>query len=64
MITVRQFMQRHALSQIEFQALQNHIRASYPDHSLTRTVSATDLKIVDVDLFEAYQDSIQIATNH
>ena len=64
MITVRQFMQRHALSQIEFQALQNHIKASYPDQTLTRKVNATDLKIVDVDLFEQYLASIQIATNH
>ena len=64
MITVKQFMQRHALSQIEFQALQNHIKASYPDQTLTRKVNATDLKIVDVDLFEQYLASIQIAKNH
>jgi len=64
MITVKQFMQRHALSQIEFQALQNHIKASYPDQTLTRTVNITELKIVDVDLFEQYLASIQIATNH
>ena len=64
MITVKQFMQRHALSQIEFQALQNYIKASYPDQQLTRTVNITDLKIVDVDLFEQYLASIQIATNH
>jgi len=64
MITVKQFMQRHALSQIEFQALQNHIKASYPDQTLTRTVNITELKIVDVDLFEQYLASIRNATNH
>ena len=58
MITVKQFMQRHALSQIEFQALQNHIKASYPDQTLTRVEN-----IVNVDLFEQYLASIQIATN-
>ena len=59
MITVKQFMQRHALSQIEFQALQNHIKASYPDQTLTRVES-----IVNVDLFEAYLKSICNAKNH
>ena len=59
MITVKQFMQRHALSQIEFQALQNHIRASYPDQTLTRVEN-----IVNVDLFEAYLQSIRNATSN
>ena len=63
MITVKQFMQRHALSQIEFQALQNYIKASFPDQMLTRTVGK-DQKIIDSDLFEQYLASIQIATNH
>ena len=59
MITVKQFMQRHALSQIEFQALQNHIKASYPDQQLTRTEC-----IVNLDLFEAYLQSIRNATHN
>ena len=63
MITVKQFKKRHALSEIEFQALQNYIKASYPDQMLTRTVGK-DQKIIDSDLFEQYLVSIQIATNH
>jgi len=63
MITVENFKKRHALSEIEFQALQNYIRASYPDQMLTRTVGK-DQKIIDSDLFEQYLASIQIATNH
>ena len=63
MITVKQFMQRHALSQIEFQALQNYIRASYPDQMLTRTVGK-DQKIIDSDLFEQYLKSICNATSN
>ena len=59
MVTVKQFMQRHALSQIEFQALQNHIKASYPDKTLTRVES-----IVNIDLFEAYLQSIRNATHN
>ena len=59
MITVENFKTRHALSEIEFQALQNHIKASYPDQTLTRTEN-----IVDVDLFEQYLQSIRNATNH
>ena len=63
MITVENFKKRHALSEIEFQALQNYIRASYPDQMLTRTVGKNQ-KIIDSDLFEQYLASIQIATNH
>ena len=62
MITVENFKKRHALSEIEFQALQNYIRASYPDQMLTRTVGK-DQKIIDSDLFEQYLASIQIAKN-
>ena len=64
MITVENFKKRHALSDSEYLRLETHIRASYPDQQLTRTVNITDLKIVDVDLFEQYLVSIQIATNH
>ena len=59
MITVENFKKRHALSEIEFQALQNYIKASYPDQTLTRTES-----IVNVDLFEAYLQSIRNATSN
>ena len=64
MITVENFKTRHALSDKEFQALENHIKASYPDQTLTRTVSTTDSKIVDVDLFEQYLKSICNATHN
>ena len=59
MITVENFKKRHALSEIEFQALQNYIKASYPDQTLTRVES-----IVNVDLFEAYLQSIRSATHN
>ena len=59
MITVENFKKRHALSDSEYLRLETHIRASYPDQQLTRVE-----KIVDVDLFEQYLASIQIATNH
>jgi len=64
MITVENFKKRHALSDKDFEVLQNHIRASYPDQTLTRTVSATNSKIVDVDLFEQYLKSICNATSN
>ena len=59
MITVKQFKKRHALSEIEFIRLENHIKASYPDQTLTRVES-----IVNVDLFEAYLQSIRSATSN
>jgi len=59
MITVKQFMQRHALSQIEFIRLENYIKASYPDQQLTRTE-----RIVDLELFEAYLQSIRNSTSN
>ena len=59
MITVKQFMQRHALSDSEYLRLETHIKASYPDQQLTRVE-----KIVNVDLFEAYLQSIRSATSN
>jgi len=63
MITADNFKKRHALSEIEFQALQNHIKASYPNQMLTRNVNG-DQKIVDIYLFEQYLESIRKATKH
>ena len=58
MITVENFKKRHALSDSEYLRLETHIKASFPNQTLTRKVNATDLKIVDVDLFEQFLKSI------
>ena len=58
-MNVEQFQKRHDLSDKEFQNLESFIRASYPDQQLTRTE-----RIVDLELFEAYLQSIRSATSN